>query len=265
MSNTKSNLRNTLKTFAPLKIGVVSVRALKNKYSFVTKIRLLKRFFADYRMYRKLSKLSPNPAFAQKTADLFPRIYDNVSDHHIDPVYFFQGCWCAKKIFENKPACHYDIGSQVAMVGVISQFTPTTMIDIRPITLKLPGLSFIKGSILALPFKDGEIASLSSICVIEHIGLGRYGDPLDPFGSEKAIAEMIRVLAPGGSLYLTVPVDSESRVYFNAHRAFTREHILKLASPLAVVEEKYIYGSEMIETYDAAKGFGTGMYHFKKQ
>lgn len=265
MPNTNRTLRDTLKTFAPLKIAVVSARALKNKHTFITKLGLLRHFFSDYRAYRKLSKLSPNPAFAQKIADLFPRIYDNVSDHHIDPVYFFQGCWCAKKIFENKPACHYDIGSQVSMVGIISQFTPTTMVDIRPITLKLPGLSFVKGSILALPFKDGEIASLSSICVIEHIGLGRYGDPLDPFGSEKAIAEMIRVLAPGGSLYLTVPVDSESRVYFNAHRAFTRDHLLKLTAPLVIVEERYIYGSEIFETYDNSKGFGTGLYHLKKQ
>lgn len=264
MNNAKRTLRQNLKAFALLKISVVSLRALKNTHSLPKKLASLNRFFADYRAYRKLSKLTPNSAFTQNTADLFPRIYDNTADHHIDPVYFFQGCWCAKKVFENKPARHYDIGSQVAMVGIISQFTPTTMIDIRPITLKLPGLSFVKGSILALPFKDGEIASLSSICVIEHIGLGRYGDPLDPFGSEKALAEMIRVLAPGGSLYLTVPVDSVSRVYFNAHRAFTREHILKLSAPLAVVEEKYIYGSDMVETYDAAKGFGTGLYHFKK-
>ncbi len=261
MTNASPTLRHKLKSFAPLKISVISLRALKNTYSLSKKLVLLKRFFADYRDYRKLT---PNPAFAQNTADLFPRIYDNTADHHIDPVYFFQGCWCAKKVFENKPAHHYDIGSQAAMVGIISQFTPTTMIDIRPIALKLPGLSFIKGSILALPFKNNEIASLSSICVIEHIGLGRYGDSLDPFGSEKALAEMIRVLAPSGSLYLTIPVDSESRVYFNAHRAFTREHIVKLASPLTIVEEKYIYGSEQLDSYDPTRGFGTGMYHFKK-
>lgn len=261
MTNTKPTLRQILKSFAPLKIGVVSLRAMKNTHSLPKKLVLLKQFYADYRAYKKLP---PNTAFTQKTEDLFPRIYDRTADHHIDPVYFFQGCWCAKKVFENKPARHYDIGSQVAMVGIISQFTPTTMIDIRPITLELPGLSFMKGSILELPFKDGEIASLSSICVIEHIGLGRYGDSLDPFGSEKAIAEIIRVLVPGGSLYLTVPVDSESRVYFNAHRAFTREHIARLTTPLVLVEEKYIYGSEMIETYDAARGFGTGLYHFKK-
>ncbi|MEK7645423.1 MAG: DUF268 domain-containing protein [Patescibacteria group bacterium] len=255
------NLRQSLKKVAPLKVTVVCLRALKNKYSFATKLRLLSRFLSEYRAFQKLPI---NPRFIQKTEDIYPRIYDNTTNHHLDPVYFFQGCWCAKKIFEQKPSHHYDIGSQASMVGIISQFTPTTMVDIRPIPLSLSGLFFVKGSILELPFKDGEIASLSSICVIEHIGLGRYGDPLDTLGSEKALKELVRVLAPGGSLYLTVPVDSESKVYFNAHRAFTREYLLELAAGLVVVEEKYIYGDSMYETYDRARGFGTGLYHFKK-
>ena len=240
---------------------VVSLRALKNKYSLIKKLGLLYTFFKDYRTYKKINT---NENFSLKTEDLYPRIYDRTSTTPVDPVYFYQDAWCAKKVFESKPSHHYDIGSEAGMIGIISQFTPTTMIDIRPLKLSLNGLSFIKGSILALPFKDGEISSLSSICVLEHIGLGRYGDPIDPLGSEKAFAEMIRVLAPGGSLYISVPVDDESRVYFNAHRAFTRNYVLKLAKDLTLVEEQYIYGAAMHTTYDDKKGFGTGLYHFKK-
>ncbi len=250
-----------LKQFPFIKIGVVSLRALRNKYSFFTKLNLLLSFFSDYREYRKINT---NTIFSLKTADLYPRIYDKTSTTPVDPVYFYQDAWCAKKVFENKPVHHYDIGSEAGMIGIISQFTPTTMIDIRPLNLSIKGLSFIKGSILDLPFKDGEISSLSSICVLEHIGLGRYGDPLDSLGSEKAFAEMIRVLAPGGSLYISVPVDDENRVYFNAHRAFTRDYVLELAKGLTLVEEQYIYGSDMHPTYNSQKGFGTGLYHFKK-
>jgi len=107
-------------------------------------------------------------------------------------------------------------------------------------------------------------SSLSSLCVIEHIGLGRYGDPIDAFGSEKAAKELQRVLAPEGNLYLSVPVDSECRVYFNAHRTFTRECVLELFSQLVLIEEKYIYGREFCEHYDSGKGFGTGLFHFRK-
>jgi ubiquinone/menaquinone biosynthesis C-methylase UbiE len=128
----------------------------------------------------------------------------------------------------------------------------------------MPGLSFIKGTITALPFKDGEVTSLSSICVIEHIGLGRYGDPLDQFGTEKSASELSRVLSPEGSLYISVPVDSESKTYFNAHRAFTRDHILSLFKDLKLVEETYIYGHGTTHIYERDRGFGTGLYHFKK-
>lgn len=138
------------------------------------------------------------------------------------------------------------------------------MIDIRPIKLKLPNLSFARGDIKKLPFKDGEISSLSSICVIEHIGLGRYGDELDSFGSEKAISEIIRVLARNGNLFISVPIDLENKIYFNAHRAFTRNYIMELFKDLVLMEEKYIYGNDLEDKYDEAKGFGTGLFHFKK-
>ncbi len=116
----------------------------------------------------------------------------------------------------------------------------------------------------SMPFADRSIPSLSSICVIEHIGLGRYGDDLDPDGSEKAAAELRRVLAAGGDLYVSVPIDDECRVYFNAHRAFTRSCVLELFADLELVAEQYLYGHEVVPEYAAARGFGTGMFHFRK-
>lgn len=254
-------LRNKLKKNPPFKIMAVAYKVFRNKYSLRKKFRALIDFLNDYKIYRKLPK---NGAFSLETADLYPRIFDKTGATPLDPIYFYQGCWCARKIFDAKPAHHYDIASQALMVGIISQLYPTTTVDIRPLPLLLENLSFIKGNILNLPFKDGEIASLSSICVLEHIGLGRYGDPLDSFGSEKAFKELIRVLAPGGSLYISVPVDKENKVYFNAHRAFTRDYIMELSDGLNMEEEKYIYGNEMLNKYDKKKGFGIGLYRFKK-
>jgi len=75
---------------------------------------------------------------------------------------------------------------------------------------------------------------------------------------------MIRVLAPGGSLYISVPIDAENKVYFNAHRAFTRAYVLQLCKTLTLVEEQYVYGNYLEPQYDAGKGFGTGLYHFQK-
>ncbi|HVU06293.1 MAG TPA: DUF268 domain-containing protein [Candidatus Paceibacterota bacterium] len=254
-------MRESLKRFPPFKYAIVMARIFRVKPGFGSRIKNLSAYFSDYRKYRRLEK---NPSFKVSTADLFPRIYDKTALTDIDPVYFIQGCWCAKKVFEAKPRKHCDVGSQALMVGIISQFVPTAMVDIRPLSVSIPGLSFVKGDITALPFKDGELESLSSICVIEHIGLGRYGDPLDQFGTEKSAKELSRVLAPGGSLYISVPIDRESKTYFNAHRAFTREQVISLFPGLKLQEESYVYGRDVERFCDAKKGFGTGLYHFQK-
>ena len=89
--------------------------------------------------------------------------------------------------------------------------------DIRPLEVDIEGLTPIAGSVLDLPFADGSLESVSCLHVAEHIGLGRYGDPLDPLGTRKAAAELQRVLAPGGQLLFSLPV-GRPRVDFNAHR-----------------------------------------------
>lgn len=147
-------------------------------------------------------------------------------------------------------------------MALIAQFIPVTLVDIRPVEIEVENFSFLAGSILALPYADGVLPSLSSLCVIEHIGLGRYGDPLDARGSEKAAVELLRVLAPGGNLYVSVPVDAECRIYFNAHRAFTRDYLLSLFPGLTLCEERYIYGRTLVTAYESQRGFGTGLYHF---
>jgi len=223
---------------------------------------LIKRYLWFFRELKNLKRIGQNSTF--KTIEYFPCLFDNLNHTPLEPTYFFQDSWAAKKIFDLKPTHHYDIGSSAKTIGILSQFVPITMIDIRPIELELPNLFFKKGSILDLPFEDNSINSLSSLCVVEHIGLGRYGDPLDPFGSEKAIKEIKRVLTVDGVVLFSVPVDTENKIYFNAHRAFTREYILSLFSDMELLEEKYHYGTKMYDNYDSKKGFGTGLYMFKK-
>jgi SAM-dependent methyltransferase len=251
----------TLKQIPAFKWATMFFRAFKRRHGIIATLKEFIGFSHDWHAYRRLPH---NSSFTGATGDIYPRLFDKTATTGIDPVYFYQDTWCARKIFENKPARHVDVGSKADLIGTISQFVPTTMVDIRPLTVTLPELSFVKGSILELPFKNGEVSSLSSICVIEHIGLGRYGDPLDPFGSEKAAKELVRVLARDGSLYISVPIDNENKVYFNAHRAFTRVYILKIFFPLRLVEEKYIYGTNLDDFYSPAKKFGTGLFWFKK-
>ncbi len=218
-------------------------------------------FSFEYLQYRRMEK---NGNFDISVYDWYPCLTDKTESTPLDPVYFYQDTWAAKKIFEMKPEHHYDVGSSAKTIGIISQFVPTTMVDIRPVELKLENLYFTKGSITALPFDDGSIGSISSLCVVEHIGLGRYGDPLDQFGSEKAIAELVRVTKPNGNIYFTVPVESQNRTYFNGYRSFTVSYIHKLFNHCELIEQKFIYGNAVTDQHDSISDAGIGLFMFRK-
>lgn len=256
-------VKSCIKKIPILKIIAVLFRTSTHFFLFrpIAFVQSFSWYFSDYLEFRSLTK---NNYAKLKAKNIYPCLLDKTELTPLDPVYFYQDTWTAKKIFELKPKHHYDIGSSAKTIGILSQFVPVTMIDIRPLPLSLPNLHFIKGSITALPFEDNSLDSISSLCVVEHIGLGRFGDELDPFGSEKAISELKRVVKWGGVMLFSVPVDSENRVCFNAHRTFTRDYLLKLFEGFEIIEEKYIYGQTLFDSYDKSKGFGTGLYHLMK-
>ncbi|MBS1599285.1 MAG: DUF268 domain-containing protein [Bacteroidetes bacterium] len=226
--------------------------------------RWIKNFLWFYKDYRWYKKNIASSSFKMYGHNLFPCLQDKTALTPVEPIYFYQDSWAAEKIFAYKPSHHIDIASAVKTIGIISGFVPVTFIDIRPIEVKLPNLFFKSGTILDLPFPDSSVESISSLCVIEHIGLGRYGDPLDAKGSEKAISELIRVTKPGGKILFSVPVDNECKIYFNAHRAFTPEYIFQCFTGCKVLEQRYIYGYEFGQEYDRERGFGVGVYLFEK-
>lgn len=216
-----------------------------------------RRFWTRYRRY----KAAAPPGRRPSTREMIPCLLDDTAETPVDPTYFFQDAWAFEKIVSASPTRHVDVGSHHKFVSLLAQVVPTTMVDIRPLPVDLWNLDFRAGSVLQLPFEDGELKSVSSLCVVEHIGLGRYGDPIDPFGTEKALAELKRVVAPDGDLYVSMPVDDETRVYFDAHRAFKEADLLDMFRPFSVVERRYIYGYRFQE--NVSSGFGTGCYHLR--
>jgi SAM-dependent methyltransferase len=141
-------------------------------------------------------------------------------------------------------------------------------VDYRPLQAQISGLRVIGGDIKRLPFADGSVRSLSSLHVIEHIGLGRYGDPIDPLAYSVALRELDRVLAPGGYLYLTTPVGRE-RVCFNAHRVFAPRTILQTLSDLKLDSFDLVDDSGAFTgAVDLARAeqldYGCGMFAFVK-
>lgn len=120
-----------------------------------------------------------------------------------------------------------------------------------------------------MPFEDNSVISLSSLHVIEHIGLGRYGDSVNPEGWLLATKELSRVLAPGGRLLVSTPVGRE-RLCFDAHRIFDPETILKAFDQLTLKEFSLIddQGQGIITnaTINQARkcNYGCGLFVFER-
>jgi len=167
--------------------------------------------------------------------DFYPCLHDRTATTGVDSHYFHQAIWGFKRIQSNLPESHVDVGSDVRWVGMLTCVTRVCFIDIRPLSIQLDNYESKEGSIVALPFPDRSLSSVSSLHVIEHIGLGRYGDPIDPEGSAKAGAELMRVLAPGGRLYISMPIGN-ARVQFNGQRVFSVADVLALFPGLGLVE-----------------------------
>ncbi|MCH5314142.1 MAG: DUF268 domain-containing protein, partial [Helicobacter sp.] len=87
---------------------------------------------------------------------------------------------------------------------------------------------------------DNSIESLSALCSVEHFGLGRYGDPIEPNAWESALKSFQRVLKPKGRLYIAVPVGKEDRLCFNAHRIYKPQTIIDTLDEMRILEMSYI-------------------------
>jgi len=144
-----------------------------------------------------------------------------------DAHYVHHTAWAARVLAETKPKKHVDIGSLLYFSTILSAFVNIEHYDMRPTDLFIPGLFIGQADLMALPFEDNSIESLSCMHVVEHCGLGRYGDPLDPDGDLKAMRELQRVLAPGGQLLFVVPV-GKPEIVFNAHKIYDPKQILKV-------------------------------------
>jgi hypothetical protein len=151
-------------------------------------------------------------------------------------AYFHQDLWAARKIYRARPRQHVDVGSRLdGFVAHLLPFMDVQVVDIRPMTSRIAGLSFVQADATRMSgFADDSVESLSSLHAIEHFGLGRYGDPLAPEACFQALHSLARVLRPGGRLYLSVPIGRE-RVEFNAQRVFSPHTILRELGALELV------------------------------
>ncbi len=223
-------------------------------------------YLSSFLKFRRLTKI--DKGMPVRFVDSYPCLADNTANTSFDAHYFYQGVWLSRKISEYIPLKHIDVSSSVMTIGVLSAFVDTVFIDYRPLLVSIENLESRQGDVTCLPFASQSLSSISCLHVIEHIGLGRYGDVIDVRGSERAAAELSRVLAPGGSLFLSTPV-GYSRVCFNAHRVFSPALVcamfseLRLSSFSCVDDDGEIHENVEISVAEGYS-YGCGLFEFKR-
>lgn len=143
-------------------------------------------------------------------------------------AYFYQDQLVARWIHEAAPVRHVDVGSRLdGFIGSLSIFREVEVIDIRPQPEPVSNVRFHQLDLMAeLPSQWRKCTdSLSCLHTIEHFGLGRYGDSIDPEGHLKGLAQLKQMVAPGGTLYLSTPIGPQ-RIEFNAHRVFAARTLI---------------------------------------
>ena len=189
--------------------------------------------------------------------------------------YFHQDLLVARRIFEQQPRWHIDVGSRIdGFVAHVACFREIEVIDIRPPSAAIPNVTFRQMDITNPDHcRLGAADSVSCLHALEHFGLGRFGDPIDPLGYQKGLDGLVNLLEPGGVLYLSVPIGRE-RIEFNAHRVFSMRRLLQLLKHLELCRFSYVDDLGALHSVQDAEQlpldtldslhFGLGIFELKK-
>jgi hypothetical protein len=254
------------------------------KYLLVS-LKNLPGYAKDYLVFMLKSKQVSFQAPAIACYPSYPCLTDKNAEGGVaSGHYFWQDLVVAQKIYSANPLSHLDIGSRMdGFVAHVASYRRLDVLDIRPINASIPNVNFIQGD-MSNPHLPGSLKlydSISCLHVLEHCGLGRYGDRLDPLGYIHAAKVIASLVKSSGTLYVSVPVGAE-RIEFNAHRVFDPDTILRLFQDqgLKIVDFAYVDDNGDFSAcglpQEEANGahithlsyhgyYGCGIFEFKKQ
>lgn len=209
--------------------------------------------------------------------NLFPIVSDWDSHSAILGEYFWQDLYVAKRIIKKNPKRHIDVGSRIdGFIANLACVRAVEIFDIRPLPYKIENVSFVQWDLTQSSSGTNVVADcVSCLHTLEHIGLGRYGDKIDPEGWKKGLTSLTNLVKPhGGELWLSVPIGRQ-RVEFNAHRIFAPGTIRDAANKngLELVEFHYLKENRIVHSQSIENDFAKlskehynlGIFYFKKK
>jgi len=166
--------------------------------------------------------------------NLYPCLEDRYQESgEASGHYYHQDLLVASKIYGRKPLKHVDIGSSMNFVAHVASFREIEVLDIREQRSSFENIRFRRLDLMDKNFDLIDYCdSVSCLHVLEHFGLGRYGDRVDYDGHLLGWENIYKMLQKGGTFYFSVPI-GEQRIEFNAHRVFSIAYLLSL------IEGKY--------------------------
>jgi len=237
---------------------------LKQKYDYLSN-------YLHYQKEFNLFLKTHGERFSVEYKNQYPCLNDKNVSTSFDKHYIYHTAWAARTLKKTAPLEHIDISSLTYFSTLVSAFIPTKFYDYRPVTIELENFTSEHADIIALPFEKNSILSLSCMHVVEHIGLGRYGDPIDPDGDLKAISELKRVIQKAGNLLFVIPIGGKAIIMFNAHRIYTYDQILSYFQEFELKEFSLIpdqsnEGIILNATKEQSdkQHYGCGCFWFKK-
>ncbi|MDA8381588.1 MAG: DUF268 domain-containing protein [Betaproteobacteria bacterium] len=178
-----------------------------------------------------------------------PVLNEAIPSTPFDPHYLYHVAWAIRKVAEAVTAghCreHVDVSSSLHFCTATAGFVPTRFIDLRPANIHLDNLVCSQGNLTNDAEWHGQYASLSCMHVVEHIGLGRYGDQLAVNGDIHAMGNLKRAVNPGGRLLFVVPC-GKPEIHFNAHRIYSAAWVHRFFADEFELKEFYFIFNDVL-------------------
>lgn len=196
-------------------------------------------------MFRYSDHKSSLPDSSKRLGFFYPVLCEfNSQAESASGHYYHQDLYVANCIYRSNPEIHFDVGSKVdSFIAHLLSFDQRVVVgDIRPIEIPSPLVSFYRFHLMNSSYNlTDSFDSISCLHALEHMGLGRYGDPVDPFGHHKAIRNLVSRLSPDGTLYLSHPCGRIGRIEYNAHRVISLIEMKHLFDSLSLQVNSFSY------------------------
>lgn len=205
----------------------------------------------DISVYQQLNK---RQNFSIDLDNMWPITEDKYAPAGTMGNYFWQDLWAASLVIKSGIKGHFDIGSRIdGFIGhLLAAGIDVTMIDVREFPTRVERLHTIVDDATSLrQIPDGSIESISALCSIEHFGLGRYGDPIDPEACFKCFHNIQKKMQRED--VFSFPCQLEKRVEFNAHRVFYAQTVIDSFSSLQLMEFSCVAAGEIERNVDIHK------------